>query len=222
MLNAVGHAQINSATPAAARGIAFAPAQAQEIERFDQSVIRAETAALESLGDRTDGSFVDACRYLLRCRGRIVVVGTGKSGHIARKIAATLASTGSPAFYVHPAEACHGDLGMLELPKRKADRLKQLTSALADWIALFRHLQEEDIMAHIANGPVRTAFDRLKTLSNDDEARRLAFVRERALLDERSLLKGAHDEGWEQGIEKASHKANSKAQSELCARPPQI
>ena len=114
MLNAVGHAQINSATPAAARGIAFAPAQAQEIERFGRSVIRAETAALESLGDRTDGSFVDACRYLLRCRGRIVVVGTGKSGHIARKIAATLASTGSPAFYVHPAEACHGDLGMIQ------------------------------------------------------------------------------------------------------------
>jgi len=111
-------------------------------------------------------------------------------------------------------------LNLLEL--RKADRLKQVTGALADWIALFRHWQEEDIMAHIANEPVRTAFDRLKTLSNDDEARRLAFVRERALLDERSLLKGAHDEGWEQGIEKASHKANSKAQSELCARPPQI
>ena len=57
-------------------------------------------------------------------------------------------------------------------------------------------------MAHIANESVRTAFDRLKTLSNDEKARRLAFVRERALLDERSLLKDAHDEGWEQGIEK--------------------
>ena len=91
-------------------------------------------------------------------------------------------------------------LNLLEL--RKADRLKQVSGALADWILLFRHWQEEDIMAHIANEPVRTAFDRLKTLSNDDEARRLAFVRERALLDERSLLKDAHDEGWEQGVEK--------------------
>jgi len=91
-------------------------------------------------------------------------------------------------------------LNLLEL--RKADRLKQVTGALADWIALFKHWQEEDIMAQIANEPVRTAFDRLKALSNDDEARRLAFVRERALLDERSLLKDAHDEGWEQGIEK--------------------
>jgi len=61
-------------------------------------------------------------------------------------------------------------------------------------------------MAHIANESVRTAFDRLKTLSNDEKARRLAFVRERALLDERSLLKDAHDEGWEQGIEKGIEK----------------
>jgi len=90
-------------------------------------------------------------------------------------------------------------LNLLEL--RKADRLKQVSGALADWILLFRHWQEEDIMAHIANEPVRTAFEKLKTLSDDDEARRRAFVRERALLDERSLLKDAHDQGWEQGIE---------------------
>ena len=88
-------------------------------------------------------------------------------------------------------------LTLLEL--RKADRLQQISGALADWIALFRHWQEEDIMGQIADEPVRTALDKLKTLSNDDEARRLAFVRERALLDERSLLKDAHDEGWEEG-----------------------
>lgn len=69
MLNAVGHAQINSATPAVARGIEFGPAQAQEIERLGRSVVRAETAALETLGDRIDCSFVDACRCLLHCRG---------------------------------------------------------------------------------------------------------------------------------------------------------
>jgi hypothetical protein len=70
-------------------------------------------------------------------------------------------------------------------------------------------------MAHIANEPVRTAFDRLKTLSHDDEARRLAFVRERALLDERSLLKDAHDEGWEQGIEQGL--AQGKQQGAIAA-----
>jgi arabinose-5-phosphate isomerase len=62
---------------------------------------------------RIDESFVQACELMLACTGRIVVIGMGKSGHIANKIAATLASTGTPAFFVHPAEASHGDLGML-------------------------------------------------------------------------------------------------------------
>jgi len=62
---------------------------------------------------RIDHNFVRACEYMLACRGRIVVTGMGKSGHIANKIAATLASTGSPAFFVHPGEASHGDLGMI-------------------------------------------------------------------------------------------------------------
>ncbi|RTZ74056.1 MAG: D-arabinose 5-phosphate isomerase [Gammaproteobacteria bacterium] len=63
--------------------------------------------------ERIDHNFVRACEYMLDCRGRIVVTGMGKSGHIANKIAATLASTGSPAFFVHPGEASHGDLGMI-------------------------------------------------------------------------------------------------------------
>jgi len=58
-------------------------------------------------------SFEDACQHILDCEGRIVVTGMGKSGHIANKIAATLASTGTPAFFVHPGEASHGDLGMI-------------------------------------------------------------------------------------------------------------
>ena len=60
-----------------------------------------------------DDKFVDACNIILECGGRIVVTGMGKSGHIANKIAATLASTGTPAFFVHPGEASHGDLGMI-------------------------------------------------------------------------------------------------------------
>ncbi len=75
--------------------------------------VRMEAEAVASLVDRIDASFGKACSILLRCEGRIVVSGMGKSGHIAKKIAATLASTGSPAFFVHPAEASHGDMGMI-------------------------------------------------------------------------------------------------------------
>ena len=78
-----------------------------------QRTIRIEQEAIQALQPRIDESFGKACRLMLECRGRIVVVGMGKSGHIARKIAATLASTGTPAFYVHPGEASHGDMGMI-------------------------------------------------------------------------------------------------------------
>ncbi len=78
-----------------------------------RAVLETEITALQDLRERLDGRFVQACRYLLACRGRIVVLGMGKSGHIGGKIAATLASTGSPAFFVHPGEASHGDLGMI-------------------------------------------------------------------------------------------------------------
>ncbi len=78
-----------------------------------RAVIETEAAAITALLERLDAGFEQACRYLLDCRGRIVVTGMGKSGHIGNKIAATLASTGSPAFFVHPGEASHGDLGMI-------------------------------------------------------------------------------------------------------------
>ncbi|HEX2790900.1 MAG TPA: KpsF/GutQ family sugar-phosphate isomerase [Steroidobacteraceae bacterium] len=72
-----------------------------------------EGAGLATLRARLDGSFVAACRACLACRGRAIVTGMGKSGHIAHKIAATLASTGTPAFFLHPGEASHGDIGMI-------------------------------------------------------------------------------------------------------------
>src|SRR6202041_2230980 len=72
-----------------------------------------EGAALSALRARLDGSFVAACRICLACRGRVIVTGMGKPGHVAHKIAATLASTGTPAFFLHPGEASHGDIGML-------------------------------------------------------------------------------------------------------------
>jgi len=78
-----------------------------------RDVLDIEADAVRALRDQLDGGFVEAVALLLGCRGRVVVSGIGKSGHIARKIAATLASTGTPAFFVHPAEASHGDLGMV-------------------------------------------------------------------------------------------------------------
>lgn len=78
-----------------------------------QRTIHIEQEAIAALKPRIDEGFSKACRLMLECRGRIIVVGMGKSGHIARKVAATLASTGSPAFYVHPGEASHGDMGMI-------------------------------------------------------------------------------------------------------------
>jgi arabinose-5-phosphate isomerase len=78
-----------------------------------RAVIETEAASVSALISRLDAGFAQACHYLLHCRGRIVVIGMGKSGHIGNKLAATLASTGSPAFFVHPGEASHGDLGMI-------------------------------------------------------------------------------------------------------------
>ncbi len=77
------------------------------------NVIETEAKAVFDLAQRIDAKFQAACERLLSCKGRIVVTGMGKSGHIGKKIAATLASTGSPAFFMHPAEANHGDLGMI-------------------------------------------------------------------------------------------------------------
>lgn len=77
------------------------------------AVIKTEAQAVFDLTQRIDIHFERACELLLACKGRIVVTGMGKSGHIGKKIAATFASTGTPAFFVHPGEACHGDLGMI-------------------------------------------------------------------------------------------------------------
>ncbi len=81
--------------------------------KLGAAVLQTEAQAINDLLPRIDEAFARACDYMLACKGRIVVLGMGKSGHIAGKIAATLASTGSPAFFVHPGEASHGDLGMI-------------------------------------------------------------------------------------------------------------
>jgi arabinose-5-phosphate isomerase len=84
-----------------------------DFKKLGLAVVETELASVSALKDRINDSFAHACEIMLNCKGRIVVTGMGKSGHIAGKIAATLASTGSPAFFVHPGEASHGDLGMI-------------------------------------------------------------------------------------------------------------
>src|SRR5690606_15809044 len=87
--------------------------QSSQLIETAQRTIRMEIEAVEQLRSRIDEDFVKACELILACKGRVVVVGMGKSGHIGNKIAATLASTGTAAFFVHPAEASHGDMGMI-------------------------------------------------------------------------------------------------------------
>lgn len=89
------------------------PTEREKLLQLGRAVVETETEALTGLIDRVNDSFAQACLHILACTGRTVVIGMGKSGHIGHKIAATLASTGTPAFFVHPGEASHGDLGMI-------------------------------------------------------------------------------------------------------------
>ncbi len=75
--------------------------------------IRAEALAIQKLSNHLPMGFTNACQILLSCQGRVIIIGMGKSGHIGKKIAATLSCTGTPAFFVHPGEASHGDMGMI-------------------------------------------------------------------------------------------------------------
>ena len=88
-------------------------AESQRLIEMGREALRIEARAVAALVDRLGDDFGKACRMLLACTGRVVVSGMGKSGHVGGKIAATLASTGTPAFFLHPAEASHGDLGMV-------------------------------------------------------------------------------------------------------------
>ena len=87
--------------------------ETQETLMRARRVLAIEADAIRALAEALDAAFYEACALVLACPGRLIVTGMGKSGHIARKIAATMASTGTPAFFVHPGEAAHGDLGMI-------------------------------------------------------------------------------------------------------------
>jgi len=84
-----------------------------QLKQLGLAVIQTEAEAISNLTDHIDENFINGCELMLQCKGKVVVIGMGKSGHIGNKIAATLASTGTPAFFIHPGEASHGDLGMI-------------------------------------------------------------------------------------------------------------
>jgi arabinose-5-phosphate isomerase len=96
-----------------ANGLTVRGIESQRALALARDVLATEAAAIRALEARLGGAFLAAARVLLGCTGRVIVTGIGKSGHIARKLAATLASTGTPAFFVHATEASHGDLGMI-------------------------------------------------------------------------------------------------------------
>ena len=105
--------QVNETGTGAATAVQAAKDSESDLCASGVAVIETEARALASLAKRVDHNFAEACRLILGCTGRVVVTGMGKSGHVGRKIAATLASAGTPAFFMHPGEASHGDLGMI-------------------------------------------------------------------------------------------------------------
>ena len=84
-----------------------------DIKTIARNVMKIESDTVKTLSDRVDDKFVEAVMILFSCKGRVIVIGIGKSGHIGQKISSTMASTGTPSYFIHPGEAIHGDLGMI-------------------------------------------------------------------------------------------------------------
>ncbi len=124
-----------------------------------------EARAVEALVARLDGRFAAACRICLECPGRVVVTGMGKSGHIARKVAATLASTGTPAFFLHPAEASHGDLGMIT----RGDAVLDLSNSgeTRELLLLLPHLKRLAVPLIVMVGKTDSTLGRAATVALD-------------------------------------------------------
>src|SRR5688572_498097 len=127
--------------------------------------LKIEAYAVEALIPRLDARFTAACRVCLACQGRIVVTGIGKSGHIAGKIAATLASTGTPAFFLHPAEASHGDLGMIT----RTDVLLAISNSgeTPELVFLLPHLKRLGVPLITMTGKANSTLARTSTVMLD-------------------------------------------------------
>jgi arabinose-5-phosphate isomerase len=124
-----------------------------------------EARAVATLAPRLDAGFAAACRICLACEGRVVVTGMGKSGHIARKIAATFASTGTPAFFLHPAEAGHGDLGMIT----RTDVVVALSNSgeTPELVLLLPHLKRLAVPLIVLVGKVDSTLGRASSVAID-------------------------------------------------------
>ena len=130
-----------------------------------QRVLRIEADAVAALIPRLGSAFEEACRLCLACTGRVVVTGMGKSGHVAGKIAATLASTGTPAFFVHPGEASHGDLGMIT-PKDLVIAVSH-SGETAEIITLLPLLKRSGISLIVLTGRPGSTLARAATVALD-------------------------------------------------------
>ena len=144
------------------------PATTPDDEALLASARRAlavEARAVEALGPRLGTEFARACRICLDCSGRVVVTGMGKSGHVAGKIAATLASTGTPAFFLHPAEAGHGDLGMIT----RNDAVLALSNSgeTPELVLLLPHLKRLAVPLIVMSGRTDSSLARAATVTLD-------------------------------------------------------
>src|SRR5919201_5122384 len=139
------------------------------MDRVGANVIRIEAEALRALADRLSGpmreAFGRAVDMLAECEGRVVVTGMGKSGHVARKIAATLASTGTPALFLHPAEAGHGDLGMIT----RTDVVVAISNSgeTPELVLLLPHLKRLAVPLIVFVGKVDSTLGRAATVALD-------------------------------------------------------
>jgi arabinose-5-phosphate isomerase len=144
---------------------ASVPADHASLLAAARRALAIEARAVEALLARLDGRFAAACRVCLECQGRVVVMGMGKSGHIARKIAATLASTGTPAFFLHPAEASHGDLGMIT----RGDAVLALSNSgeTPELLLLLPHLKRLAVPLVVMAGKTDSTLGRAATVALD-------------------------------------------------------
>src|SRR5438045_7505481 len=150
--------------PAAAAAPAALPDDAQLLASARRAVAM-EARAVEALTTRLGAAFAQACRVCLACHGRVVVTGMGKSGHVAGKIAATLASTGTPAFFLHPAEAGHGDLGMIT----RGDAVLALSNSgeTPELVLLLPHLKRLAVPLIVLVGKLDSTLGRAASVAID-------------------------------------------------------
>lgn len=137
----------------------------EKLCELGRAVVKIEADMVSRLIDRINNDFGRACQYLLDCKGRIVVIGVGKSGHISKKIAATLASTGSPAFFIHPSEAKHGDMGMIT----KSDVVLALSYSgeSEELISLLPYLKRLDVPLIALTGKPHSTLAKAATINLD-------------------------------------------------------